>query len=119
MRWGWILAVTFYGIHTSLWCWAEPLSPIPLTPSTTEQQVKDEVLSLKEETVSITSRYEQPISQAPSDVYVITDEDIRHSVATDLPTVLRGIHGSEVMQVTGVDFNVSMRADNQLGPAHS
>jgi len=68
----------------------------------------------EEETVSIASRYEQPISQAPSNVYVITDEDIRHSGATDLPTVLRRIPGMEVMQVTGADFNVSVRGDNQL-----
>src|SRR4051812_26681102 len=68
----------------------------------------------EEETVSIASRYEQPISQAPSNVYVITDEDIRHSGAPDLPTVLRRVPGMEVMQTTGADFNVSARGDNQL-----
>ncbi|MBX3332382.1 MAG: TonB-dependent receptor, partial [Nitrospira sp.] len=73
-----------------------------------------ELLYLKEETVSIAARHEQPISQAPSNVYVITDEDIRRSGASDLPTVLRRIPGLEVMQVTGADFNVSMRGDNQL-----
>ncbi len=67
----------------------------------------------EEETVSIASRYEQPISQAPSNVYVVTDEDIRQSGATDLPTVLRRIPGLEVMQMTGADFNVSARGDNQ------
>jgi iron complex outermembrane receptor protein len=67
----------------------------------------------EEETVSIASRYEQPISQAASNVYVITDEDIRHSGATDLPTVLRRIPGLEVMQMSGADFNVSVRGDNQ------
>ncbi len=67
----------------------------------------------EEETVSIASRYEQPISQAPSNVYVITDEDIRQSGAIDLPTVLRRVPGLEVMQVTGADFNVSARGDNQ------
>ena len=42
------------------------------------QGIPDVLLLLKEEeTVSIASRYEQPISQAPSNVYVITDEDIR------------------------------------------
>ena len=50
----------------------------------------------EEETVSIASCYEQPISQAPSDIYVITDEDIRQSGATDLPTVLRRVPGIEV-----------------------
>jgi iron complex outermembrane receptor protein len=79
------------------------------------QGIPDELQLLKEEeTVSIASRYEQPISQAPSNVYVITDEDIRHSGAVDLPTVLRRIPGLEVMQVTGADFNVSVRGNNQL-----
>jgi len=79
------------------------------------QGIPDELQLLKEEeTVSIASRYEQPISQAPSNVYVITDEDIRHSGAPDLPTVFRRIPGLEVMQVTGANFNVSMRGNNQL-----
>jgi outer membrane receptor for ferrienterochelin and colicin len=79
------------------------------------QGIPDELQLLKEEeTVSIASRYEQPISQAPSNVYVITDEDIRHSGATDLPTILRRIPGIDVMQVTGADFNVSVRGNNQL-----
>ena len=68
---------------------------------------------MKEETVSIASRYEQPISRAPSDVYVITDEDIRDSGATDIPTLLRQVPGMEVMQTTSVDFNVSVRGNNQ------
>nr|MBP6607522.1 TonB-dependent receptor [Nitrospira sp.] len=74
----------------------------------------DELALLKEEeTVSIASRYEQPISQAPSNVYVITDEDIRQSGAIDLPTVLRRVPGLEIMQMTGGDFNVSARGGNQ------
>ena len=64
--------------------------------------------------MSIASRYEQPISQAPANVYVITDEDIRHSGATDIPTILRRVPGLDVMQATGADFNVSARGNNQL-----
>ncbi len=89
----------------------------PLTPpAISESSIESEELELlkEEETVSIASRYEQPISQAPSNVYVITDEDIRQSGATDLPTVLRRIPGMEVMQTTGAEFNVSVRGDNQL-----
>ena len=67
----------------------------------------------EEETVSIASRHEQPISQAPANVYVITDEDIRHSGATDIPTILRRVPGMDVMQMSGADFNVSARGDNQ------
>jgi iron complex outermembrane receptor protein len=69
---------------------------------------------LKEETASIAALHEQPISKAPSNVYVITEEDIRRSGAIDIPTLLRSIPGLEVMQTTGADFNVSMRGDNQL-----
>jgi iron complex outermembrane receptor protein len=76
--------------------------------------VSEELELLKEETVSIAMRHEQPISEAPSNVYVITDEDIRQSGAVDLPTVLRRIPGMEVMQTTGAEFNVSVRGDNQL-----
>ena len=55
----------------------------------------------EEESVSIAARYEQPISQAPANVYVITDEEIRHSGAIDIPTLLRRIPGMEVMQTIG------------------
>lgn len=89
--------------------------PPSLRPSTAaEQQLHEEVLYLKEETASIAARYEQPISEAPSNVYVITDEDIRHSGAIDIPTLLRRIPGLEVMQVNGADFNVGVRGNNQL-----
>jgi iron complex outermembrane receptor protein len=84
----------------------------PIVP---EDIVSEEMELLKEEeTVSIASRYEQPISEAPSNIYVITDDDIRQSGAVDIPTILRRIPGMEVMQVTGAEFNVSVRGDNQL-----
>ncbi|MBS0153237.1 MAG: TonB-dependent receptor [Nitrospira sp.] len=98
---------------SSLSSWAEPSSIIPRASSTTERQHLNEALYLKEETISIASRYEQPISRAPSDVYVITDEDIRSSGATDVPTLLRQVPGMEVMQTNAVDFNVSVRGNNQ------
>ena len=84
--------------------------------STQSDQVLIPELELikEEESISIASRYEQPISEAPSNVYVITDEDIRQSRAPDLPTVLRRVPGIEVRQTTGAEFNVSARGDNQL-----
>ena len=93
---------------------AEPALPEAVEPRPEVALTEELELLKEEETVSIASRYEQPISQAPSNVYVITDEDIRQSGATDLPTVLRRIPGMEVMQTTGADFNVSVRGDNQL-----
>ena len=114
LRQGCILAITLAGASIPFLCWAEPSLPIPRTSSIIEQHLKDEALYLKEERVSIASRYEQPISRAPSDVYVITDEDIRNSGATDIPTLLRQVPGVEVMQTNAVDFNVSIRGNNEL-----
>ncbi|MBP6265254.1 MAG: TonB-dependent receptor plug domain-containing protein, partial [Nitrospira sp.] len=92
---------------------AQSAAPDPAVP-TDGAPVSEELELLKEEeTISIATRHEQPISQSPSNVYVITDEDIRHSGAADIPTILRRVPGLDVMQVTGADFNVSARGDNQ------
>ena len=108
-----LAALLTVGLSAPVQAESAPQEPPPVARQ--EAQLSDELELMKEEeTVSIASRYDQPISQAPSNVYVVTDEDIRQSGATDLPTVLRRIPGLEVMQVTGADFNVSMRGDNQL-----
>lgn len=92
---------------------AEPAPPEAMEPKPEVALTQELELLQEEETVSIASRYEQPISQAASNVYVITDEDIRQSGATDLPTVLRRIPGMEVIQMSGAQFDVSARGDNQ------
>ena len=93
-------------------------SPSSVAPSVTEaiflDDVGTELAYLKEETVVTPLQHEQPISQAPSNVYVITAEDIHQSGATDLPTILRRVPGIEVMQVTGADINVSVRGNRRL-----
>jgi iron complex outermembrane receptor protein len=111
------------GPQKSLWlgmltivCVAQ--APLPgyteeVSPQSDQALIPELELIKEEETVSIASRHEQPISQAASDVYVITDEDIRHSGAIDIPTLLRRVPGMEVMQMNGADFNVSVRGDNQ------
>jgi iron complex outermembrane receptor protein len=102
-----ILAVVFCNVPRS--AYAEgPVSSAP-SPETIE-----ELRFLKEETVVTAVRHEQPLSQSPSNVYVITDEDIRQSGATDIPTLLRRVPGMQIMQITGADFSVSARGDNQL-----
>ncbi len=101
----------------------EPATSAPSsqpTPDTNVKEAKIEELELmkEEESVVIAGGLypgkEQPISKAPSNVYVITDDDILQSGAIDLPTVLRSVPGIEIMQVTGADFNVSARGNNQL-----
>lgn len=100
----------FVGAQTSF---SQDQSEAPRVSSLVTQSLAEDLLFLKEETVVSAIRKEQPISQAPSNLYVVTDEDIRRSGATDLPTVLRQVPGIDVMQMTGADFNVSARGNNQ------
>jgi len=72
---------------------AQDLAGPPRVSSYVAENLVGELLYLQEETVVTAIRKEQPISQAPSNMYVLTDEDIRHSGATDLPTVLRRVPG--------------------------
>ncbi|MGE3153233.1 MAG: TonB-dependent receptor plug domain-containing protein [Nitrospiraceae bacterium] len=76
--------------------------------------VNEEMALLKDDRVITPLRRIASIAESPSNVYVLTDEDIRHSGATDIPTLLRRIPGLDVMQTTGADFNVSVRGDNQV-----
>jgi len=89
---------------------------LPESASATKKCDVDALCIMEEENVSIAIGLgrEQRITDAPSNVYVITDDDIRQSGAIDIPTILRRVPGMEVMQVTGADFNVSVRGDNQL-----
>ena len=75
--------------------------------------LKDDLQFLAEETVLTSSYEEQPISEAPSNIYVISAEDIQQSGATDLATLLRWIPGISVIERTGGQFNVSVRGNNQ------
>lgn len=79
---------------------------------TTDLQQEFELL--KEEQVITAAQYNQPISKAPSNIYVITAEDIRNSGALFIPTLLRRVPGMEIIQMTGEDFNISVRGNNQL-----
>ena len=94
-------------------CFAQD-TPIPTRLSTKdEQEMKEELSFLQEETVVTANAQLQPISQAPSNIYVITAEDIRHSGVTDLPTILRRVPGLSIIQLSGYEFSVSARGNNQ------
>lgn len=62
---GQIIVGVVWWLSHPLCSWADSLLPLPRASSSTERQFREEALYLKEETVSIASRYEQPISRAP------------------------------------------------------
>jgi iron complex outermembrane receptor protein len=62
--------------------------------------------------ISATKR-EQPITQSPSSISVITAEEIRRSSATTVIDLLRRVPGLDVMRITPSDANVSARGFNE------
>ena len=121
-----------YWLHSNqrsygLWCWffthlsltwtssclADDTLPVPRLPESAIHEVKQDLAYLREEQIVISNAQLQPLTQSPSNVYVITAEDIRQSGATDLPTILRRVPGLSVIQLSGFEFAVSARGNNQ------
>jgi outer membrane cobalamin receptor len=78
--------------------------------------LSDELQLLKEEeSVNIEPRDGKPIPPLSSEPYVMTEEDIRESGATDLPALLRRILGLDVSQGAEPDITDSrIRVESQL-----
>ena len=63
--------------------------------------------------VTSVSKTEKKLSQTASAVFVITQEDIRRSGATNIPDLLRMVPGLDVAQIDGSDWAISSRGFNE------
>lgn len=70
---------------------------------------EDELLFMDVPTVVTASRREQPVTEAPASVFVVTAEDIKLSGATSIPDVLRLVPGVDVVSLSGSNQSVSVR----------
>jgi iron complex outermembrane receptor protein len=84
--------------------WAQQKT-IDLTGQSIEDLMNIEVTSV--------SRKEQKLSQAAAAIFVITQEEIRRSGATNIPDLLRMVPGIDVSQINANDWAVSARGFNQ------
>lgn len=64
-------------------------------------------------TVFTVSKKEQTVSESPSAVSIITDEDIRAYGATNIPDLLRMLPGVDVLAISATDYNVNIRGFNK------
>src|SRR6266700_1374992 len=62
--------------------------------------------------VTSVSKKDQKISQAAAAIFVITQEDIRRSGATNIPDLLRMVPGMDVAQINANNWAVSARGFN-------
>jgi outer membrane receptor protein involved in Fe transport len=65
-----------------------------------------------QETIVTASRGAQTPLDAPNSTTIITRQDIQLSGITRIPELLRRVAGSDVMEITGGDTNVSLRGFN-------
>ena len=97
----------------------EHATPIPLTPSMLIMTRHDFVglynrhASRTHPTFNTWRGRAQPISKAPSNVYVVTADDIIQSGAVDVPSALRRVPGIEIIQMTGGQYDIRVRGNNQ------
>jgi iron complex outermembrane receptor protein len=64
-------------------------------------------------TVSTASKIAQSPLDSPNSTYVITEQDIRLSGVTQIPELLRRVPGIDFIQMTGTDYNLSIRGFDQ------
>jgi iron complex outermembrane receptor protein len=64
-------------------------------------------------TVFTVSKREQPVTDSPSAVSIITEEEIRASGATSIADLLRMVPGVDVMAISATDINVNVRGFNK------
>ncbi|MEO8662102.1 MAG: TonB-dependent receptor [Bryobacteraceae bacterium] len=62
--------------------------------------------------VTSVSKKDQPLAKAASAVFVITQNDIRHSGATNIPDLLRMVPGVNVARITANTWAISIRGFN-------
>ncbi len=94
--------------------WWLPLIALAPVPALAKEQEPQDLSNLSiEELAQIpvrsASKQDEPLSSAPTALFVITDTDIARSTATSLPEVLRSAPNLIVQRVNGHDYSVSAR----------
>jgi iron complex outermembrane recepter protein len=85
------------------------LSSPPTQPDLTDKSLED----LMNTEVTSVSKKEQKLSEVAAAIFVITQEDIRRSGATNIPDLLRMVPGLDVAQINSNLWAVSARGFNQ------
>jgi iron complex outermembrane receptor protein len=84
------------------------------TPQTPQKDLTStSIEDLMNMEVSSVSKKEQKLSRTAAAIFVITQEDIRRSGATNIPDLLRMVPGMDVAQINGSTWAIGSRGFNQ------
>jgi len=95
---------------------AAPAPPAPPADAPTDLSALS-IEELANVDISSVSKIDQPLSEAPAAIYVITREEILRSGATRLAEILRLAPNLQVAQVTASSFAISARGFNGTAAA--
>src|ERR1700722_12087460 len=84
-------------------------SAVGLTQQVLTELSLEDLMNTK---VTSVSKKEQSLSKAAADIFVITQEDIQRSGATNLPDLLRMVPGLDVAQINANSWAISARGFN-------
>jgi iron complex outermembrane recepter protein len=88
---------------------AAPVSAQQTTVQDLASKSLEDLMNMK---VTSVSKKEQKLSRTAAAVFVITEEDIRRSGATNIPDLLRMVPGMDVGQINGSTWAISARGFN-------
>ncbi len=89
------------------------LMTIPAWPQETAKDLGNKSIEdLMNIEVTSVSKKEQKLSRIASAIFVITQDDIRRSGATNIPDALRMVPGLDVAQISGSTWEISSRGFN-------
>jgi len=94
--------IVLIAIVTGLFSWAQQSQDL-------SQASLEDLMNIR---VTSVSKKEQKLSKAGAAVFVITQEDIRRSGATNIPDLLRMVPGVEVAQIDASSWAISIRGFN-------
>jgi iron complex outermembrane recepter protein len=107
-----LLAPALASAATAAGAQSVPASPLPAPPPAGQDLSQLSIEELAQLPVRSASKQEEPLSAAPTALYVITGDDIAHSAAATLPEVLRLAPNLNVQQVNAREYAISARGFN-------
>jgi iron complex outermembrane receptor protein len=97
-------------------CFSLAIAALMAIPAWPQEAPKDlgnkSVEDLMNIEVTSVSKKEQKLSRIASAIFVVTQDDIRRSGATNIPDVLRMVPGLDVAQINGSTWKISSRGFN-------
>lgn len=91
--------------------WAQTSLPIPRTSATTEQQIREEVRYLQEETIIVVAHRDQLVVHTSVDTDVTKGKDIQNSGTANPPMRLPQEYSIGMVALSGQEFVTRMQAE--------